>query len=345
MPTGLYNWGSPLFPSGTAVADGPNIQVPLDGTGITTDYLVTFNYSTLAFNFQSTSGAISIIGAFSGWLGDIPMYRDPESPNNWTLTRSWYENSEVKFRENKEWSVNWGDNSWPSGTGEPNGPVIPLIAGTYDVYFNASTGEYNFVDNPDVCGEIGMIGDFNEWGGTGESPTDVFLLRDPVYPDRFSLDYSFQSSTNLLFRMDADPDFTDVWGGTTLCQTGVKDSAIMIPLVGGTYHITFDCNSGDYCMTPVIYSTVAPKVISMAIDGEPDESTWDISLAATKIIWGSPVTDPNAVNFGVAYNDLYLYVGLDVTDSFVNEGDVVQIFVDGDHSAGNYDEHDVDFLI
>lgn len=341
-------WGSGQFPYGTAEADGPNIAVPLDFTGMTTDYVVTFNYSTLEFGFQSTSGAISMIGAFIGWNGDIPMNRVPGSPDNWTLTRCWYENTETKFRENKDWTVNWGNTSWPSGTGLPNGPNIPVTGGTYDVSFDAATGAYNFVANPDACGEIGLIGDFNNWGDNGLGyPGDLYLLRDPVHQNQFSLDYLFTNNTNLLFRMNGDPSFVDVWGGTSLCQTGIKDMALMIPASFGNYHITFDYNSGDYCLTKLdlTYSVEAPKVFSMTIDGELNESQWDISQHVGKIVSGTLNSDPNEANFGISYSDLYLYVGLHVTDYFVNTGDLAEFFIDGDHSGGPYDDHDVYFRI
>ncbi len=341
-----YYWGSDQFPSGTAVANGPNIPVPLDPTGITTDYLVTFNYSTLAFSFQSTSGAISIIGAFIGWMGDIPMNRVAEAPDNWTLTRCWYENSDVKFRENHDWGVNWGDVSWPSGTGLPNGPNIPLIAGTYDVSFNASTGDYNFVTNPDACGEIGMVGDFNDWGaGSGGYPSDVYLLRDPNYPNRFSIEYFFAESTTMLFRLNADPTFIDVWGGSSLCQTGVQDVNALISVNPGNYHITFDCNSGDYCMTLLGNSVLALKTFSINIDGVLDEPDWEMGEEVTKIIDGTPGADFNEAYFGVVYSDDFLYVGLTVTDAILTINDVASIFVDGDHSGGNYDIHDVYFQV
>jgi hypothetical protein len=342
------NWGSDQFPSGIVMADGPNIPVPLDYTGLTTDYMVTFDYSTLEFSFQSTSGAISIIGAFIGWNGDIPMNRLPESPNDWKLTRCWYENTELKFRENKDWSVNWGNTSWPSGIGLPNGPNLPLIAGTYDVTFNAATGAYNFVSNPDACGEIGLIGDFNNWGDNGLGfPADLYLIRDPVYPNQFSLDYLFADNTYLLFRLNGDPTLVNVWGGTSLCQTGIKDAALTIPVSVGNYHITFDYNSGDYCLTNLdfTYSVEAPKVFSMIIDGELNESAWDISQQVNKIVNGTLNSDLNDVNFGVSYNDYYLYIGVNVKDYFVNTGELVEFFLDGDHSAGPYDDHDVYFRI
>lgn len=80
------NWGSDEFPSGTGVQNGSNIPVPLDGTGLTTDYFVTFNCITGEYYFQSASGLISIIGDFTGWTGDIPMNRDAANPNLWKLS-------------------------------------------------------------------------------------------------------------------------------------------------------------------------------------------------------------------------------------------------------------------
>ncbi len=108
-------------------------------------------------------------------------------------------------------------------TGTANGPNIPLVAGKYDVTFNSTTFEYNFVANSNFCGEIGMIGDFNEWGGDPTAPTDIWMVRDPIYPSQFKASYNFTSSTQLLFRLDADATFTNVWGGTFPEGTGVMD--------------------------------------------------------------------------------------------------------------------------
>jgi hypothetical protein len=340
-----YCWGSAQFPSGTAVVDGPNIPVPVEVMGVTTDYFVTFNYSTLAFSFQATSGDISLIGAFTGWTGDVPMNREPGSPDNWTLTRCWYADSDIKFRENKDWAMNWGNNTWPSGTGLPNGPNIPLILGTYDVSFNAATGAYNFAENPDACGEIGMVGDFNEWGGDPGAPTDIWMVRNPVYPSQFSIDYFFVESTSLLFRLNADFTFTDVWGGNTLCQTGIQDPSVLIPVYSGSYHITFDYNSGDYCLTTSGNLVIAPKTFSMNVDGIPDEPDWDLSQQISKMIEGVPWGDLNEAHFGVTYSDTYIYVGVAVNDMTLAVFDGAEFFIDGDHSGGDYDEHDVHFLV
>lgn len=336
------NWGSDQFPSGTAVADGPNIPVPLDDMGLTTDYYVTFNCSTGEYNFHHTSGDISMIGAFVNWNGDVPMYRDEMNPDLWKLTRSWYADSEVKFRENNDWSVNWGNSAWPSGTGTDNGPNIPLVAGTYDVTFNYATLEYNFVANEDVCGEIGMVGDFNEWGGSGDVPTDVYLVRDPEIHSQFSLTYNFAGSTGLLFRVDAQPILNaNVWGGTFPEDHGENDVTQVIQVPGGKYNITFNCLSGDFKFERLGNAVTAPKVFAISVDGVLDEADWDISQPVAQVVDGELTDDPNEVYFGVAYNDAYLFVGMDIIDGILTTGEEGELFVDGNKSGGAYDDFDI----
>ena len=340
------NWGGDGFPSGTAVHDGPNIMVLLDSVGTTTDYFVTFNCTTGEYNFQSTCGDIGMIGWFINWNGDIPMNRDSDDPDLWTLSRSWGVDSEVKFRENADWSVNWGNDTWPSGVGLDNGPNIPLIAGKYDVTFNCGTAEYNFVENPDICGEIGMIGDFNDWGGTvpSDPPTDIYLVRDPMYPTLFSLEYTFASSTGLLFRVDADPVATNWYGGSFPMGQAVQDPSQIIQVPGGTYMITVNCESKTFSFTQLGNSVTAPKVFAIEVDGVLNENDWDISQPVSKMIYGEVTGDLNEAFFGVLYNEDYLYIGIDVTDTIPTFFEQGELFVDGDKSGGAYDSTDLHLM-
>ncbi len=340
------NWGGADFPSGTAVPDGPNIPVPLDESGTTTDYFVTFNCSTGEYTFTAVGGEISMIGAFNNWNGDVMMTRDADNPNLFKLTRAWYEDSESKFRENKDWTANWGSADFPSGTGEDNGPNIPVVAGTYDVTFDYATKQYNFTVNNDVCGEIEIIGDFNEWGATDDPP--VFLTRDPMYPSTFSLTYNFTATTNLFFKLvDGQPIMPDnIWGGTFPCSQGVHDVTQLIQVPGGKYDISFNCQSGDFCFTRLGNAVVAPKVFDITVDGKLNEADWNIDQNISRIIWGEANDDVNDVNFGVTYKNPeggvpYLYIGVDVKDAVPYLGDAGEIFIDGNKSGGVYDEHDL----
>lgn len=341
------NWGGDGWPTGTGVQDGPNIKVPLTDEGMTTDYFVTFNCSTGEYSFTVTSGPVSMIGAFNGWNGDAAMHRDDMNPNLWKLTRSWPNDSEVKFRENADWTVNWGGPSFPSGIAELGGDNIFLTAGTYDVTFDYETLAYDFTVNGDVCGEVGMVGDFNGWGvddSNPDVPTDVYLVRDPMYPSQFSLTYNFTASTLLLFRMDADPTFTDVWGGTFPSGQAINDGgATQFNVPGGKYKITYNCVSHDFNFERLGNAIIAPKVFAINVDGNLDEADWNIDENVSRVVYGTTET-PDTIYFGVTYNDEYLYVGANVTvDGDINNFNSVVFCVDGNKSGGDLDESDIVF--
>ncbi len=328
------NWGGAGWPTGVGEQDGPNIKVPLTDEGMTTDYAVTFNCETGEYSFTTTSGPVSMIGAFNGWNGDAVMHRDDMNPNLWKLTRSWPNDSEVKFRENADWTINWGGPSFPSGTAEVGGANIFLTAGTYDVTFDYTTLAYNFIPNGDVCGEVGMVGDFNTWGDDGtDVPTDVYLVRDPMYPSQFSLTYNFTSSTLLLFRMDADPTFTDVWGGTFPSGQAVNDAAVQFNVPGGKYHITYNCVSHDFNFERLGNAIIAPEVFAINVDGNLDEADWDISQAVAAAADGTVPEEPIEVFFGAAWNADYMYVGVDVTDAEIGGDDAIDVFFDATKSG------------
>jgi hypothetical protein len=340
------NWGNPAFPSGVGTQDGPNIKVPIDttsGGALRTDYFVTFNSATGAYNFVKTWATIGMIGAFNGWNGDVPMNRDAVNPNLWKLSRSWFANSDVKFRANGTWTTNWGNSTFPSGTGTPNGPNIPLTTGKYDVTFNSSTGDYLFTVNDNFCGEIGMVGDFNNWGvgEVGAPPTDVWMVRDPMYPSQFSIEYNFTSSTMLLFRLDADQSMVNSWGGTFPEGPSVAGNSTPISVPGGKYMIYFNCKSGDFKFVRLGNAVIAPKVFAMTVDGNLNEADWKVDQVVSQIVMGTPVGDPSEIYFGVTYNAEFLYVGLDVNDATLTPMEMGELFIDGNKSGGAYDANDL----
>lgn len=345
------NWGGADFPSGIGVLNGVNIPVALDATGISSDYYVTFNCTTGAYNFYNTSGPISMIGEFNGWAGDVPMNRDAVNPDKWTVIKSlpavfdWSPvdgKVDCKFRENKDWVANWGNNTFPSGTGTDNGLNIPAVPGKYNVSFDYSTKAYDFTPNTDACGEIGLIGDFNTWGDNGTGfPTDIWMVRDPVYPSQFTASYNFTSSTNLWFRVDGDVTYTDVYGGTFPAGTAtIGGPYIAVP--GGKYDITFNCQSGDFSFTRLGNGVSAPKVFTMKIDGKLDEPDWKINQPISNVVLGAPTPmGLSSAKFGVAYTDSLFYVGIDILDSSLALFRMADLFIDGNKSGGAYDSTDL----
>lgn len=137
----------------------------------------------------SYAQTISIIGSFNNWSGDINMTSTDNV--NWTLNHTFTVNTELKFRQNASWNVNWGSGAFPSGTAVQNGNNIPVPAGTYTISFNSSTGQYNFqspapIVTYDVTFSVNMSqysgslangvflnGTFNNWCGSCNPMTNM----------------------------------------------------------------------------------------------------------------------------------------------------------------------------
>lgn len=102
--------------------------------------------ATAETNFEVVGDiSIGIIGDATprGWDADTDLTRSEEDFDMWTAEIT-LTNGEAKFRQNDDWGVNWGDASFPSGTGTQDGSNIPIAAGDYLVTFNSATGEYSF---------------------------------------------------------------------------------------------------------------------------------------------------------------------------------------------------------
>ncbi len=96
-------------------------------------------------------GSIAIVGPHCGWdVTDQEFNMADLNPNkenhdwllgNFTVTAD----EEIKFAADNNWDFNWGANQFPWGRGDRNGLNVPVKAGTYDVYFNDITGDFNFI--------------------------------------------------------------------------------------------------------------------------------------------------------------------------------------------------------
>lgn len=132
------NWGSPDFPAGTGTQDGDNIIVPEGGI-----YQVSLNALTGEYSFTQLS--IGIIGSATPgeWAEDTDMTQDMDDIHLVTINIELID-GEAKFRANDDWAINWGADTFPTGTGTQDGPNIPITAGNYTVLFDVYTGEYSF---------------------------------------------------------------------------------------------------------------------------------------------------------------------------------------------------------
>jgi hypothetical protein len=97
---------------------------------------------------QINAQPISIVGTgVNGW----PPTNGPEitlSTNDnitYTISNLVITTGVVKFRQDYDWTTNWGGSTFPSGQGVQNGADIPTVAGTYDVTINRINGTYTFI--------------------------------------------------------------------------------------------------------------------------------------------------------------------------------------------------------
>ncbi|MBQ9555386.1 MAG: leucine-rich repeat protein [Muribaculaceae bacterium] len=119
---------------------------------------VMYNTQTNRFYFYPyglttpiTFNTINIAGDFNDWVVSNNSYsmtalNGEKENHNWVFKDFTIDNdSDLKFTANNEWEYNWGDDTFPFGHGQRDGMNIPVKAGTYDIYFNDITGDYNFI--------------------------------------------------------------------------------------------------------------------------------------------------------------------------------------------------------
>ncbi|MEN0002591.1 MAG: SusF/SusE family outer membrane protein [Bacteroidota bacterium] len=131
------NWGDDGFPTGTGVQDGPDIQV------FAGDWEVAFNSTTGEYSLTPLSIGILGTATPTGWDADTDLTASTTEGSIWTIAID-LTDGESKFRRDDVWTVNWGAVDFPAGTGTQDGDNIPIVAGSYNVTFNSSTGEYLF---------------------------------------------------------------------------------------------------------------------------------------------------------------------------------------------------------
>lgn len=124
-------------------------------------YTITLNTATMTLSIEPYSqevlsfGSITMPGYYNNWLNtlntmsqvntNLGMDNHDWLADEWTITSDDGYYGEVKFCAYDDWTYNWGSTDFPYGTGVNGGYNIPAKAGTYKVFFNDITGQYNFI--------------------------------------------------------------------------------------------------------------------------------------------------------------------------------------------------------
>lgn len=224
------NWGGATFPSGTAVPGGPDISVTAGA------YIITFNPTTLTYNFEPDAGFtdIGIIGNATpgGWDTDTDM-KDDDGDGTFELVIG-LSGGFVKFRANNSWDVAWGGSSFPTGTGSTSGSDIAVTKGIYLVSFTPATGEYNFAP-----ASIGLVGDATPGGWN----TDTDMVEDAATAGVVNLSITLVDG-KAKFRVNDDWKYN--WGAGDFPSGVGTPGGADIPIPAGTYNVTFNVNTGAY---------------------------------------------------------------------------------------------------
>jgi len=110
----------------------------------------TWSFDAFTGDTSVTYGTIGVIGSGTtgddtGWNQDIDLTQSAFDPHIWYINGITLFDAEIKFRAENDWATNWGSNTALTGYGTFNGPNIPVVAGTYDIWFNDLDGSYILV--------------------------------------------------------------------------------------------------------------------------------------------------------------------------------------------------------
>jgi hypothetical protein len=162
----------------------------------------------------------------------------------------------VKFRQDDAWTTNWGGNGFPSGTASLNGANIPAVNGTYNVTFNLTTLEYNFVNTG-----------FDEVTLEGEGASVVFSSTDGI---NYNANNATFPETTVVFHID---DTGTGWGSASFPTGTATEGGAGIPVAANSYNVWFNLETGEYSFNFVTISLIGAGVVDW--DTDTDLATED----------------------------------------------------------------------
>lgn len=281
------NYGSAAFPEGIATLNGAAIPVPL-GT-----WSIEFNLSTGAYTFTGSSSfpTIAIVGSGAGgWPGDLgnPGPYDTNQLTttdgiNYTIYALTITDGELKFRQNNDWTINWGDISFPAGIATQGGANIVSVAGTYTIQFNRITGAYTF-GNPNRIAIVGSGAGGWPTGAVGEIDANQLTSTDGI---TFRLNNITLTDGLVKFRQNNSWDVN--WGGTSLFGTLVLNGPD-IPTTSGTYSVAMNRVTGAYAFADPL-GTNAFQASNFKVYPNPTNSVWNFASSTNKNILSIQIVD------------------------------------------------------
>ncbi len=203
-------------------------------------------------------------------IQDIPFYSTSE--NNVVVAYATLRDGEMKFRENNDWAVNYGDDG-NDGSLEPNGANIPVSAGNYKITVNTETLEWSIEEY-----SWGIVGGATVYGW--DTP-DIKFEYNP-FQDNWKAAATLTDG-EIKFRQNEEWsfDYGDTGADGTLDQGGDN-----IAVEAGHYIITLDLNNQTYELEPT--------------------DLWGLVGSGTTFGWDAPDPDKFLPDFGINEGMYYL---------------------------------------
>lgn len=134
-------------------------RLNIDITGVTGTSTGNGSYELAAYPAGATAQTYTSIGMLGSSFPTAPFDTQNDfnmepfrtragvnfDPHLWVARNVTVTGGEMKFRANDSWDTNWGNNTVYTGKAPMNGPNVPTVAGTYDIFFSDLDGSYIFL--------------------------------------------------------------------------------------------------------------------------------------------------------------------------------------------------------
>ena len=246
-------------------------------------YSNTVNLSVTPYSsLLDLSTSLGVVGSGTpgGWgnenILDLPFYTT--ATTNVYVAYVTLRNGEIKFRNNNDWSENWGDDG-ADGTLDSYGANISVSAGTYKIEVNFSSMTYTMEEY-----SWGIVGSAttNGWGGP-----DMMLHYNSYQDDWKAVVTLADGEAKFRFNNDWAVNYGDDGADGTMEANGAN-----IAVSAGHYLVTMNLNTQSYTMEEI--------------------DAWGLVGSATANGWDGP-NDKFMPDFGI--NEGYYYIsGAVLTD-------------------------------
>lgn len=203
-------------------------------------------FAFLLFAFTGKAQTISLVGSCTpenNWGADYDMITTDNityTLYNFPLTAATDPaTTGVKFRQNHDWAVNWGNANWPSGTATQNGANIMCQAGNYDITFNRTNGTYTFI--PAAFTRVGIWGPAVDSQNGFMGPDVDMVTTDGIH---YTLSGFYFSSGTAYFRYNDDSAVT--FGSVSFPTGNAVEFGPSIQVTGGEWSVTYNKDTGAY---------------------------------------------------------------------------------------------------